>query len=262
MWSYQHRNFTVHQLPALRDNYIYLIEEQNSDSLIAIDPADATPVRKACTAFGKQLTHVLNTHHHWDHTDGNISLKSSFGCRIVGADIDAERIPAIDDKVAANDLLKVGELDIRVLFVPGHTRGHIAYLLEDALFCGDTLFGAGCGRLFEGSPEQMWHSLTRLAALPDETRVYCAHEYTLANLLFAEHVDPGHMGLTERVARDSKKRAEGLPTVPSTIAEEKRTNPFLWPLDSSFNAGYSEREGVVSSAPAVFTHIRARKDRF
>jgi len=265
MWAYQHnqhKHFTVHQLAVLSDNYIYLIEDHNSDALVVVDPADASTVRNACKTMKKPLTHIINTHHHWDHTDGNRSLKETFHCKIIGAAIDAERIPAIDIQIDENTALKIGDLDIGVLFVPGHTRGHIAYLIDDALFCGDTLFGGGCGRLFEGTPEQMWHSLSKLAELPEKTSIYCAHEYTLANLEFAQQVDTDNPDLDHRIITDRETRTKKHPTIPSSIKLEKQTNPFLRPLDKDFCLRYATEHDLQNNALAVFTHLRASKDRF
>ncbi|MCF7820983.1 MAG: hydroxyacylglutathione hydrolase [Mariprofundaceae bacterium] len=261
MWSYQHPGFSVYQLPALNDNYIYLIDVDNSDIMAAVDPADAAPVRKVCRELGKPLTHILNTHHHWDHTDGNKPLKSSFACQVVGAAGDAARIPEIDIEVSEESRLQLGGIDIRIIFVPGHTRGHIAFLLKDALFCGDTLFGGGCGRLFEGTPGEMWSSLSRLAALDDATQVYCAHEYTLANLRFARSVDPDNRDLDERISSDTRKRMAQLPTIPSTIGIERATNPFLRPADNEFCTRYATLHSIPTDALSVFTHLRASKDR-
>jgi len=261
MWSYQHRGFSVHQLPALNDNYIYLIDVDNSDIMAAVDPADAAPVKKACRELGKPLTHILNTHHHWDHTDGNKALKSSFHCQVAGAAVDAARIPEIDIEVSEESHLQLGGIDVRILFVPGHTRGHIAFLLKDALFCGDTLFGGGCGRLFEGSAEQMWNSLSRLAGLGDATHVYCAHEYTLANLRFARSVDPENSALVSRISLDTQRRMKKEPTIPSTIGLERSTNPFLRPVDSQFCARYAALHNISADALSVFTHLRASKDK-
>ncbi len=260
MWSYQHAGFSVHQLPVLRDNYIYLIESEASDALIAIDPAEAVPVQQACKVIGKPLTHIFNTHHHWDHTDGNLSLKKDFACLIVGAAHDRGRIPGIDIAVSEASPPLVAGLDITVLDVPGHTSGHIAYVLGDALFCGDTLFGAGCGRLFEGTPAQMLHSLNKFAGLDKDTQVYCAHEYTLPNLKFARAVDADNPALIERVLNDKNRRRQKLPTIPSSIGMEIATNPFLRPLDSSFCHRYAAAQHTGVEPLAVFTDIRRRKD--
>jgi hydroxyacylglutathione hydrolase len=260
MWSYEHEAFTVHQLPALNDNYIYLIEDHDSEMLAVVDPADAAVVRKACMQLGKPLSHILNTHHHWDHTDGNKPLKTIYTCQVVGSAVDRERIPEIDVEVSESSRLELGTLPVQVLFVPGHTRGHIAYLIEDALFCGDTLFGGGCGRLFEGTAEQMWNSLSRLAQLPDETSVYCAHEYTLPNLRFANSVDSDNPYLEKRISNDTRQRMQKLPTIPSTIEMEKRTNPFLRPLDQNFCDIYAKAHDIENDRLVVFTHLRKNKD--
>jgi len=260
MWSYQHNGFSIHQLAALRDNYIYLIEADSSNALIAVDPAEAISVRKACKHLGKQLTHIFNTHHHWDHTDGNLSLKQDFGCLIIGAESDAARIPGIDMTVSEASPPAIPGLDISVLDIPGHTSGHIAYIINDALFCGDTLFGAGCGRLFEGTAEQMWLSLNKLATLDDHTKIYCAHEYTLANLTFASAIDTNNHALTARVIADQKLRKQDQPTIPSSLGIEKATNPFLRPLDTAFCQHYASLHNTDSEPLAVFSDLRRRKD--
>jgi len=261
MWSYQHPGFTVHQLPALNDNYIYLIDVDNSNVMAAVDPADAVPVRKACSTLGKPLTHILNTHHHWDHTDGNKSLKSSFDCQVVGAGVDAGRIPEINMEVSEQSQLELGGIKVEILSLPGHTSGHIAFLLKDALFCGDTLFGGGCGRLFEGTHEQMWNSLSKLAKLNDTTQVYCAHEYTLANLRFARDVDRENGALISRISEETQRRMKKEPTIPSNIGMERSTNPFLRAADAEFCARYAAVNSIPADALSVFTHLRDSKDR-
>ncbi|TLS66445.1 hydroxyacylglutathione hydrolase [Mariprofundus erugo] len=262
MFSYSHSNFIVHQLPALKDNYIYLVEAKSSDLLIAIDPADASCVKQACNHLGKPLTHIFNTHHHWDHTDGNHALKQHFGCVIIGASHDAARIPDIDILTGEHEPPQLPGLIARVMDVRGHTRGHIALLLDDALFCGDTLFGAGCGRLFEGTPAEMWHSLNKIAMLDDRTRIYCAHEYTLANLEFALAVDPDNPALRRRKEQDQIKRTHSQPTIPSMLAEEKATNPFLRPLDEQFTASYAAARNIAAEAMTVFADLRLHKDHW
>lgn len=261
MWSYRHERFSVHQLPALSDNYIYLLDIPSSDILAAVDPAESAPVDKACKELGRGLTHILNTHHHWDHVGANLELRKQHGCTIVGAKTDASRIPGIDVQVVEGEPFMAGT-DTQVLEVPGHTSGHIAFLIDDALFCGDILFGAGCGRLFEGTPEEMWNSLGKIARLPGETRFYCAHEYTLNNLRFALHIDPENMDLKERIERDGSTRERGDPTIPGTIAEELATNPFLRPLDDGFRHAYARTHNIDDDPMTVFTHIRAAKDRW
>lgn len=261
MWSYRHEGFTVHQLPALSDNYIYLLDIPGASILAAIDPAEAAPVNQACKKLGRKPTHILNTHHHWDHVGANLELKERYGCAIAGAKADASRIPGIDILVTEGEPFIAGA-DIHALAVPGHTSGHIAFLLDDALFCGDTLFGAGCGRLFEGTPEQMWRSLGKFARLPGETRFYCAHEYTLNNLKFALHIDPDNADLQERSGRDTSSREKGEPTIPGTIAEELATNPFLRPLDDAFRRSYAQAHAIKDDPVTVFAHIRAAKDHW
>jgi len=260
MWSYTHHGFTVHQIPALQDNYIYLIE---TDAILAcVDPAEAASVEAACGTLGRKLTHILNTHHHWDHVSGNPELKSKYGCRVIGPSYDEARIPDMDQPVSEGDALHLGKLDMSVLFVPGHTRGHIAYVIENALFCGDTLFGAGCGRLFEGTPEQMWNSLSKITALPAPTRFYCAHEYTLGNLEFCiERVTQDDV-VQQRFKRDSDRRRQGLPTIPGTIGEELATNPFLLPANKAFRNNYAGEHGIKNDPVSVFADIRAAKDQW
>jgi len=260
MWPHTHQHFTVHQIPALSDNYIYLI--QTPEVLAVVDPAEYAPVAQACESIGHNLTHILNTHHHWDHTGANLELKSRYGCRIIGSETDASRIPGIDESVSEKRPADLNGAQLRVLDVPGHTIGHIAYVLNDALFCGDVLFGAGCGRLFEGTPAQMWHSLEKIAQLPDHTRFYCAHEYTLNNLEFALHVDTDNPALVSRLQRTRVLRATGTPTIPGTLSEELATNPFLRPLNAGFREAYARAHGIKEDAASVFTHIRAARDHW
>ncbi len=251
----------VLQLPALSDNYIYLLHEPKSGQTAAVDPAAAEPVMAALDARGWCLTHILNTHHHWDHVGANLTLERATGCTVVGFRGDAARIPGIDRMVGEGECLELGEAQAKVMEVPGHTRGHIAYwfVQENALFCGDTLFALGCGRLFEGTPEEMWHSLCKLRDLPDATRVYCAHEYTLSNARFALSIEPDYPPLLERAHQVEKIRAQNQPTVPSLLAEEKATNPFLRVDDPEFQARLGMRG---TSAVGVFAEVRWRKDRF
>ncbi|MCC7259704.1 MAG: hydroxyacylglutathione hydrolase [Alphaproteobacteria bacterium] len=249
------------QIPVLFDNYIYLAHDAGSGATAAIDPALAEPVLDALHARGWQLTHILNTHHHIDHIGGNIELKQATGCIIVGYGEDAARISGIDVQLKDGDVFMLGSARADVLFVPGHTRGHITYWFADehVLFCGDTLFSMGCGRLFEGTPEQMYASLSRIAALPEDTLVYCTHEYTESNGRFALTLEPGNGDLQTRMAEVRGLRAEGRPTVPSTLGVEKRTNPFL----RTESVEIRKNLGMLNAAPVqVFTEIRHRKDRF
>ena len=220
---------TVLAVPAFRDNYLWLIHDGANAAVV--DPGDAEPILAALAANKLALTAILLTHHHADHIGGVQRLLQHADVPVFGPRNDG--ISAVTNPLGEGDRITVPglALEFSVLDVPGHTLGHIAYVRETPgahwLFCGDTLFAGGCGRVFEGSPAQMAQSLARLAALPDDTEVYCAHEYTLSNLKFAHAVEPGNSALAGRIERDGAKRARGAPTVPSTIALEKATNPFL-----------------------------------
>lgn len=251
----------IEQIPVLEDNYVYLAHEAASGATAVIDPAVAEPVLAAARRLGWRITHILNTHNHGDHVGGNKAIQEATGCRIVGFREDAHRIPGITDRVVDGQRIRLGEAEAQVFFVPGHTRGHIAYWFPEsnALFCGDTLFALGCGRLFEGSPEEMWPSLARLRALPDETRVYCAHEYTAANLRFALTVEAGNAALQRRGEAILALRKADKPTVPSLLGEEKATNPFLR-ADAPAVAAAVDLAGA--DPVAVFAEVRRRKDSF
>ena len=262
MWSYQHTGFTVHQIEALSDNYIYIIDFAQTSILAVVDPAEGAPVAKACEQLGRTPTHILNTHHHWDHTGANLELKERYGCTVIGAATDKARIPGIDEMVSEANPLNLNGMEIRILDVPGHTRGHIAFVLDNALFCGDVLFGAGCGRIFEGTEKQMWNSLNKVFQLDENTMFYCAHEYTLTNLEFALHADPDNASLTTRMAHTRIMREANTPTIPGTLSEEMATNPFLRPLDKSFRQSYADRHQIQDDALTVFTHIRNAKNNW
>ncbi len=251
----------IHQIPVLSDNYIYLIHDPVSKDTAVVDPAVSEPVLAALAERGWQLTHILNTHHHGDHIGGNLELKAKTGCTIIGAKQDRHRIPGIDVTVGEGDTVRLAGAEARVFEVPGHTLGHIAYWFaeSDALFCGDTLFAMGCGRLFEGTAEQMWHSLTKLKALPGGTRVFCAHEYTEANGRFALAVEPDNRALIARMKEVIKQRRHGQPTVPSTMAEEWATNPFLRSEQKVLQRAIGmENQAAVD----VFAELRRRKNGF
>ncbi|MFC4348992.1 hydroxyacylglutathione hydrolase [Kordiimonas lipolytica] len=249
------------QIPVLSDNYVYLIHEPRSGDTAVVDPAVEDEVVAELEKRGWTLTHILNTHHHWDHTGANLALKERFGVTIVGPAAERERIPGLDIAVGDGDQAYLGDVAADVYDVPGHTAGHIAYHFagDAALFCGDTLFAMGCGRLFEGTADQMWQSLSKFLKLPDETKVYCAHEYTMANGNFALTVEPGNAYLQARMAEVEKLRAAGTPTIPTTIGLEKATNPFLRPMSDNIQ----ETVGMIGAPlPKVFAEVRARKDNF
>ncbi len=251
----------LHMFPALSDNYCFLIHDREAGVTGVIDTPDVAAIQRALEETGWTLTHIFNTHHHMDHAGGNLDLKARTGCRIVGPRADAARIPGIDVEVGEGDLYEFGSHKMRVFDVPGHTRGHIAYWLEEdgVAFVGDTLFALGCGRLFEGTPAQMWHSLQKLMALPDDTKVYCAHEYTEANARFAVTVEPHNQALLERAKEIEALRRAHRPTIPTTIALEKATNPFLRPDSPDL-----QRTLGLDGAPLVevFAETRRRKDNF
>lgn len=215
--------------PCLSDNYGFLIHDPVSEKTATIDTPDADEITHQCEARGWTLTDIWNTHHHMDHTGGNLALKERYDLSITGPDMIAGRIPGLDKGVGEADIFQFGMHKIHVWHTPGHTRDHIVYYVPDAksVFVGDTLFVMGCGRLFEGSPAQMRASLSKLAVLPPETKVYCAHEYTLSNGAFAVTVEPGNQHLLEAIEAAKHKRADGHPTVPTTIEQELKTNPFM-----------------------------------
>lgn len=248
---------TIEIVPCLRDNYAYLVGDAAAGLYAVVDPSEARPVVAALA--GRRLTHILNTHHHWDHTGGNEELKRAFGAEVVGPEMDRARIPAIDVGVSQAGGWRFGEMEVGILEVPGHTKGAIAFVMNDIVFTGDTLFAMGCGRLFEGTPAMMLHSLAKLAALPDGTKVYCGHEYTLTNGRFALTLEPGNAALRERLGEAEALRAKGLPTVPSSLGLEKRTNPFLRTSSAEIRAALGmAKAGEVE----VFAEIRRRKDSF
>ncbi len=251
----------VEPVPCLRDNYAWLAYDREDGFCAIIDPSEAEPVRRALTTRDLQPTHILNTHHHPDHVGGNLELKNAFALTIVGAAKDAARIPGLDTGVVEGEVYALGRHSARVLEIPGHTRGHIAFWFEadNAVFTGDTLFAMGCGRLFEGDPPTMWASLSKLAKLPEVTRVYCGHEYTEANGRFALSIEPGNKALQTRMDVVRATRAKGLPTLPSTIGDEHRTNPFLRAASKEIR----QTLGLENAADVeVFAEARRRKDTF
>lgn len=249
-------------LPAFTDNYIWLLQDPDTRRCAVVDPGDAAPVQAWLSANPQWvLSDILITHHHHDHVGGVEQLKKATDAKVYGPA--SENIPARDVALKDHDRINVLGWDFEVIAVPGHTLGHIAFYHEGALFCGDTLFAAGCGRLFEGTPEQMHTSLTRLASFPEDTRVYCTHEYTLSNLRFAVAVEPGNKNTAERLAKVTEQRSAGVITLPSSLALEKLTNPFLRVDETSVKEKVDERDGPKNRAPsAVFAALRAWKDTF
>jgi hydroxyacylglutathione hydrolase len=256
----------IDALPAFTDNYIWLLQDPSSKHCAVVDPGDAAPVLEWLEQHPDwQLTDILVTHHHHDHVGGVARLKQHTQAKVLGPA--AENIPARDVALSDNDRINILGLDFSVLAVPGHTLGHIAFYHADAaaplLFCGDTLFAAGCGRLFEGTPEQMHHSLGRLTDLPDNTLVYCTHEYTLSNLRFAQAVEPQNADIAERLAQVSLWRSENRISLPSNLALERRTNPFIRTHETSVKEKADEWNGTPNQSPsAVFAALRAWKDKF
>ncbi|MDO8605962.1 MAG: hydroxyacylglutathione hydrolase [Phaeospirillum sp.] len=252
----------VEQIPVLSDNYITLVHEPVSGATAAVDPAVAEPVLGRLATRGWRLTHILNTHHHGDHTGGNQELIHRTGCAVVGAAKDSERIPGISVEVGEGDTFLLGGAAAMVLETPGHTSGHIAFWFPDShvLFAGDCLFSLGCGRLFEGSAEEMWTSLKKLRDLPPDTLVYCAHEYTAGNGRFARLVERDNQALLTRLEQVEALRAKGLPTIPTTIADERAANPFLRADTKSVAKAVGMEPGADPAQ--IFAELRRRKDAF
>jgi hydroxyacylglutathione hydrolase len=245
----------------LKDNYGVLLHDPETGATASIDAPEAAPIEAALKATGWRLTDILVTHHHADHTGGIATLKDKYKCRVVAPKAEASSIPAIDETVREGDKVTVGKLASSVIETPGHTNGHIAYWFhgDKLAFVGDTLFSIGCGRVIEGTPEMMWQSLKKLRDLPNDTEIYCGHEYTAANIRFAQTVEPDNPVLAARATQAQQQIAQGEPTIPVTIGDEKLANPFL-------RADVAEVAAAIGMAgkPAseVFAEIRARKNKF
>jgi hydroxyacylglutathione hydrolase len=244
----------------LSDNFGVLVHDPQTGATASIDAPEAAPVEAALKKTGWRLTDILVTHHHADHTAGIADLKAQHQCRVVAPRREAQRIAHVDATVAEGDSVKVGALEGRVLDTPGHTAGHISYVFaaDKLAFVGDTLFSIGCGRVVEGDPQMMWNSLLKLRGLADDTRFYCGHEYTEANIRFAKTVEPNNAALAERAEEVAKLRAAGKPTIPATIGAEKAANPFLRADDPALAKSLG-----LADQPAwkVFAEIRERKNR-
>ncbi len=236
----------VAAVPVLNDNYVWLLRDPETGETAAVDPSVGDPVLEAAEERGTPITQVLNTHWHTDHTGGNDAIRNATGCRITGP-AEAEKVSRMDRIVVEGDRIAVGNAEAIVWDIPAHTAGHIAYYFENEgmIFVGDTMFAMGCGRLFEGTAEQMYANMQRIAALPEDVRIYCGHEYTLSNARFAAHVDPGNQAVADRLAQVSALRERGEITLPTTVAEERETNVF-----------------VRASNAEEFARLRAAKDSF
>ncbi len=251
----------VRMFPCLRDNYGFLAHDADSGETAAIDTPDADEILRQADSAGWTITQIWNTHWHPDHAGGNDKLKAATGALITAPEGEGSKIPAADRRVSEGDRVALGKSEAVVIGTGGHTLGHIAYHLpaDGVAFVGDTLFALGCGRLFEGTPAQMWDSLSKLRALPADTTVYCAHEYTQANARFALSVDPANTALQDYAAEVDRKRANDEPTVPTTIGREQAANPFLRADAADLQAAI----GMAGAAPAeVFAEVRQRKDNF
>ncbi|BCX18950.1 MAG: hydroxyacylglutathione hydrolase [Geminicoccaceae bacterium] len=252
---------TVEILPLLTDNYAYLVTDAESGAVAVVDPGEAGPVLARVRERGGRLDWILLTHHHGDHVAGVGELVAATGARVAGPAADARRLPPLDRALAEGEVFELGRAAARVIATPGHTAGHLCYLFEASgdLFCADTLFVMGCGRLFEGDAATMWASLSKLSRLPPETKVWCGHEYTLANARFALWVTPDDPAVRERAREVERLRSEERPTVPSTIGVERATNPFLRPFDPAIR----RRLGLEGASDAeVFGALRRAKDGF
>ena len=254
----------IEPVPAFQDNYLWTLHD--ATQAVVVDPGDAQPVLDYLTARQLNLAAILVTHHHPDHIGGVAKLVARFGCPVYGPA--GEKIDVLTQRLRGGDSVEIAALGLafKVLEVPGHTAGHIAYVGEinggPAVLCGDTLFACGCGRLFEGTPAQMHTSLSALMALPDDTKVYCTHEYTMSNIRFALAVEPGNAALQARAERDAATRAAGQPTLPSSIALEKATNPFVRWAAPEVIAAAQGKNPAANDAVAVFAAIREWKNNF
>lgn len=250
----------IRLFPCLTDNFGYLVHDPATKATAAVDAPEAAPILKALEHEGWTLTDILITHHHGDHVGGVAELKQKYKCRVVAPHDKSAKIAHVDLRIAQDDIVRVGNLSARVLETPGHTLDHVSYVFagEKALFAADTLFSIGCGRVFEGDYPMMWESLLKLRALPDDFKLYCGHEYTAANVKFALTVDPDNAALIARAEQVARLRAEGKPTIPTLLGEEKKANVFLRADDPSIAAGVRMKG---RSAAEVFGELRERKNK-
>ncbi|MBF0153903.1 MAG: hydroxyacylglutathione hydrolase [Magnetococcales bacterium] len=251
-------NLPVYSVGAFKDNYIWIFPT-GPDSVAVVDPGDAAPVDRFLAERSLRLSHILLTHHHADHTGGVSALCAGHSPQVIGASKDASRLPNVGILVRDNDTIPLGNLQAQVMETPGHTSGHVVYRVADALFVGDTLFRYGCGRLFEGTPGQMWHSLLKIRSLPDQTRLFPAHEYTLSNLRFAQSLEPDNVDLQQQFESVCRMMDNATPTLPVELSWERRFNPFLRCDDPLFAA----KIGASHEAPQnLFAALREQRNHF
>lgn len=254
---------TVYPLPILKDNYVWILIDKSKKAALVVDPGEARPVSDFLNQHHLKLWAILLTHHHGDHTNGVGALQQACDGNVFGPLND--QISTVTHPVTGNDAVNIAGFPIsfEVMDIPGHTLGHIAYYTKGMLFCGDTLFAAGCGRIFEGTPAQMYDTLQKIAALPEDTKIYCGHEYTLNNLKFAETVEPSNLAIKQKIASVTALRDQGKPTLPSTMADEKATNPFLRCTSKELIASVEKHVGHSLPTPLeVFTALREWKNAF
>lgn len=252
----------IELVPCLKDNYAYLLHDVDTGTVGVVDPSEAVPVIDALSRKNRNLTYILNTHHHHDHTGGNVELKARYGAKVIGSGTDKERIPGIDISLNDGDKWMFAGHEVHVMDTPGHTRGHISFYFpgSGAIFTGDTLFSLSCGKLFEGSPQQMLSSLKKIMSLPDDTNIYFGHEYTLNNTKFALSIEPENKELQSYAAHVAYLRSKGLPTVPTTLKMEKACNPFLRTSNAAIRQ--SLNIAVTSNDAEALGIIRRAKDNF
>lgn len=248
-------------VPALNDNYMYAVTDPQNGDTAVIDPSESEPIQALLKKESWKVRQIMATHHHWDHVGGLVALKETTGARVVVSRYDLSRIAGADEAVGETDVVRIGRFSASVLEIPGHTLGHVAYYFAEAgsVFCGDTLFSLGCGRLFEGTADQMWSSLSKLMALPDDTRIYCGHEYTVGHGAFVRSIDPANPALESFLKAAEDLRAEGKSTLPTTLGMEKRLNPFLRVADPAFRAQLGLSNATAAEA---FAFVRKKKDSF
>lgn len=252
----------IELIPCLRDNYAYLIHDTDTGTVGVVDPSEAVPVIDALDRNNRNLTYILNTHHHYDHTGGNMELKERYGAKVIGSGVDQDRIPGIDIALNDGDNWKFASHEVLIMDTPGHTRGHISFYFPGSklIFTGDTLFSLSCGKLFEGTPDQMLSSLRKIMSLPDDTSIYCGHEYTLSNSKFALSIEPGNKELQSYAAEVNHLRDKGMATIPTTLGREKLCNPFL--RTSSMEIRRSLKIPPAANDAEALGIIRQAKDNF